>query len=226
MSSESNTGRGSKTTTASARVAALARWANTSPEERQRAASRASLAMHIKLGHSARIPVIESVCLYCGVALRGGTRKQCGSVECHRKYNAERGRETMRLRRARGLHLLPAHECASCGEMWRPTSPGIFCCSRACTNVMRYGSESVQPPLGRHSISRVKRLRIYERDNWTCYLCGYPVDRMAAVPDLEAPTLDHVVPLRSGGSNGAENLKTAHFYCNSVKGAKPLDMVA
>ena len=133
----------------------------------------------------------------------------------------------MRLRRAaRGRDLLPARECVSCGEIWQPTSPGIFCCSRECTNVMRYGSESVQPPPGRHTISMSKRLRIYERDDWTCYLCGFPVDRLAVVPDLEAPTLDHVVPLRSGGSNGAENLKTAHFYCNCVKGAKPLALVA
>ena len=91
---------------------------------------------------------------------------------------------------------------------------------------MRYGSESVQPPPGRHTISTAKRLRIYERDDWTCYLCGFPVDRLAVVPDLEAPTLDHVVPLRSGGGNGADNLKTAHFYCNCVKGAKPLALVA
>ena len=90
---------------------------------------------------------------------------------------------------------------------------------------MRYGSGS-EDTVGRHTVSRTMRLRVYERDDWTCYLCGYAVDRTAVVPDLEAPTLDHVVPLRSGGSNGIENLKTAHFYCNCVKGAKPLELVA
>ena len=168
-------------------------------------------------------------CPYCSMPMsnsRGRSRVQCGSVECARRYNAERSRKTMRVRRAaRGRDLLPARECMGCGKTWSPTSPGIFCCSRACTNVMRYGSGS-ELKVGRHTVSPATRLRIYERDNWTCYLCGFPVDRIAVPPDLEAPTLDHVVPLRSGGSNEVENLKTAHFYCNCVKGAKSLEMVA
>jgi 5-methylcytosine-specific restriction endonuclease McrA len=66
-------------------------------------------------------------------------------------------------------------------------------------------------------VTRVRRQRIYERDNWTCYLCGYPVDRTATVPTLDAPVLDHVIALARGGEHAEHNLKTAHFYCNSVK---------
>ncbi len=137
-------------------------------------------------------------------------------------------REYMRARRAeRGRDLYAARECAACGTTFQPTGRGVtLCCSRECTNVMRYGSDAVNPKPGRHSISKAKRLRIYERDNWTCYLCGYPVDRLATVPDLEAPTLDHVVPVRSGGDDSSGNLRTAHFHCNCVKGAKPLQAVA
>jgi 5-methylcytosine-specific restriction endonuclease McrA len=66
-------------------------------------------------------------------------------------------------------------------------------------------------------VDAVSRWRIHERDGWTCHICGDPVDRDAVVPDLAAPVLDHVVPLARGGSHSEANLKTAHFYCNSVK---------
>ena len=160
---------------------------------------------------------------------RGKARTaHCGAAECQRAWQRDRMREYMRARRAaRGRDLYAMRECASCGKPFQPTGRDVTrCCSRECTNVMRYGGEAAQPKLGRHSISKAKRLRIYERDGWTCYLCGYPVNPDAKAPALDAPTLDHVVPVRSGGDDSSDNLRTAHFYCNCVKGAKPLQAVA
>lgn len=54
----------------------------------------------------------------------------------------------------------------------------------------------------------------------------HPVNPDAKAPALDAPTLDHVVPVRSGGDDSSDNLRTAHFHCNCVKGAKPLQAVA
>ena len=62
-----------------------------------------------------------------------------------------------------------------------------------------------------------RRHAIYERDGWTCRICGDPVNRDAKVPELDAPTIDHVVPLARGGAHAPENWQTAHFYCNSDK---------
>jgi 5-methylcytosine-specific restriction endonuclease McrA len=67
---------------------------------------------------------------------------------------------------------------------------------------------------------------IHERDDWKCHICGDLVNRAAKVPELDAPTLDHVVALAQGGSHSESNLKTAHFYCNSVKRDLPLSAVA
>lgn len=58
---------------------------------------------------------------------------------------------------------------------------------------------------------------IHEDDDWTCRICGDPVNREATVPDLDAPVIDHIVPLAAGGAHAPENWQTAHFYCNSVK---------
>lgn len=64
-----------------------------------------------------------------------------------------------------------------------------------------------------------RRLSIYERDDWTCKICGEPVDRDADVGDNMAPSLDHIIPRSRGGGHESENLRTAHRVCNSRRGA-------
>lgn len=71
-----------------------------------------------------------------------------------------------------------------------------------------------------------RRHAIYVRDNWTCQICGDPVNRAAQVPELDAPVIDHVVALAAGGSHGPDNWATAHFYCNSVKRDTDLKLTA
>ena len=75
-------------------------------------------------------------------------------------------------------------------------------------------------------ISSASRFLIHERDGWICHICGDPVNRDAVTPALDAPTLDHVIALAAGGAHHEDNLKTAHFWCNSVKRDLPLDRVA
>lgn len=61
---------------------------------------------------------------------------------------------------------------------------------------------------------------MFERDGWLCRICGDPVNRAAKVPELDAPVVDHRVPLAAGGAHAPENWQTAHFYCNSAKSAQ------
>lgn len=66
----------------------------------------------------------------------------------------------------------------------------------------------------RKSISKAKRLRIFERDGNVCLACG----------SVRKLTLDHVVPLSKGGSNRDDNLQTLCAGCNnSVKRGKSTD---
>ncbi|MGW5197356.1 HNH endonuclease [Streptomyces spiralis] len=143
----------------------------------------------------------------------------------------EDARETARLKRrskaaawlekaaagVRGKGVWTSGRCSHCGtEFVRHSSgtPAAYC-SVVCR---RRDSAGLRRAL-QHDLNagRVSRIAIYQRDDWTCHICGDPVDREAVVPDLAAPVLDHVVPLARGGSHGEGNLKTAHFYCNSVK---------
>jgi hypothetical protein len=58
---------------------------------------------------------------------------------------------------------------------------------------------------------------VFDRDNWTCGLCGDPVDRTLRFPNLMAASLDHQVPLNRGGAHTRANTRCTHFLCNSRK---------
>ena len=64
---------------------------------------------------------------------------------------------------------------------------------------------------------------VYERDNWTCYLCGVKVVK-SSVYRKDMATIDHVVPLVKGGSHTYGNVKTCCHSCNSKKKDKIYDL--
>lgn len=74
---------------------------------------------------------------------------------------------------------------------------------------------------GRFKPSPVQRRRVYERDELVCHLCLTPVRLDVPDTDTWAGTLDHVVPHAHGGSHGDGNLRTAHRWCNTVRGDGP-----
>ena len=63
-------------------------------------------------------------------------------------------------------------------------------------------------------------LEVFERDAWTCGLCGKPVNRRRRYPDQLSASLDHVVPLSLGGSHTRANVQLTHLRCNLSKGAR------
>jgi hypothetical protein len=77
-------------------------------------------------------------------------------------------------------------------------------------------------PRQRRGISQSLRYRIYARDEWTCWLCGREVEPPSVDMDTSPwePVLDHVVPHCDGGSDRAENLRTAHRWCNNARGER------
>lgn len=96
---------------------------------------------------------------------------------------------------------------------------------------------SADPPrkYGRGLIAGAARIRIYERDNYTCARCCKRFDR----PDNDryAPTdptytdrrgtrricqleIDHIHPRRHGGDNNPANLQSLCTQCNARKGSR------
>lgn len=54
------------------------------------------------------------------------------------------------------------------------------------------------------------RMAVYKRDGNACLLCG----------SKESLTLDHIKPVKIGGTNDIGNLQTLCFDCNQEKRAK------
>ncbi|QCX81264.1 HNH endonuclease [Streptomyces sp. YIM 121038] len=141
--------------------------------------------------------------------------------QARERAKTRRRRAERRLRASmagvRGAGVWCAGRCARCGTHFlrkSTTEPTAFC-SRRCR---QRASASLRRALAAGAEGGfVSRWRIYERDGWLCHICGDPVDRDVVVPAPRAPVLDHVVPIARGGPHCEENLKTAHFYCNSVK---------
>ena len=75
-------------------------------------------------------------------------------------------------------------------------------------------SEIPAPPgfaqVTKHSydVSKETREEVFARDKWACLKCGAK----------ESLSLDHIVPLASGGDNETTNLQTLCKSCNSSKG--------
>lgn len=63
----------------------------------------------------------------------------------------------------------------------------------------------------------VDRRRVFVRDGFRCHICGLKTNPFAVVPDLRAPTVDHLVPLALGGEHSMVNVACACFGCNSRK---------
>lgn len=61
---------------------------------------------------------------------------------------------------------------------------------------------------------------IFERDNWICGFCRFPIDANYRFPHDLSATIDHIIPLSLGGPHLPNNVRAAHHYCNSVNGDK------
>lgn len=59
---------------------------------------------------------------------------------------------------------------------------------------------------------------VYERDGWTCGICGEPVGRDLGWPDPLSVSLDHIVPLSLGGEHTWANVRCSHLRCNTARG--------
>jgi 5-methylcytosine-specific restriction endonuclease McrA len=67
-----------------------------------------------------------------------------------------------------------------------------------------------------------KQLRDRERaKRLPCWLCGGEIDHFAKHRSRLSFSLDHVIPLKHGGSVlDPENARSAHYGCNAARGAR------
>jgi 5-methylcytosine-specific restriction endonuclease McrA len=103
--------------------------------------------------------------------------------------------------------------CAACDRlMTHATYTEKRYCSVACRRAV---ARKRRGPRG----YRKHAALVYERDDFTCWICDEPVDLTVKAPHPRSATLDHIIPRSLGGTNDPDNLGTAHFICNCRRGA-------
>lgn len=150
-------------------------------------------------------------CRYCDGWYTARGHKRCGCV-----------RPAAGVRRGTTLALT----CKVCGSVFnrRSTTRRPEFCSDWCRthNPQAAATRRIQKARRRArkrqaEYEPVNPLTIYERDAWTCQLCGKRIDRTKTAPHPKAPTIDHLLPLAQGGAHVPANLQAAHFRCNVIK---------
>lgn len=59
------------------------------------------------------------------------------------------------------------------------------------------------------------------REEYTCWLCGQPVDKKLHHHDPQAPEVDEVIPVSLGGDPyDRKNCRLAHRLCLAIKSAE------
>jgi 5-methylcytosine-specific restriction endonuclease McrA len=74
----------------------------------------------------------------------------------------------------------------------------------------------------RKRISAAIRRKIWQRDGFKCRYCGNEISENAGSHNRvwHCASIDHVVPVRDGGSDDEANLVSACLFCNLSKKAK------
>lgn len=144
-----------------------------------------------------------------------GLRYRCGA--CEREYlriyherNRDRQRANCRAWAARNPDKIAAMRRAdrekfrekrlAQGREYRKRFP-----EKSREYVMRRRARKKQT-----SIGPVDYLRIWERDQGVCYLCGLSVDKRDC-------HYDHIIPLSKGGPHIESNIAVTHSWCNQNK---------
>lgn len=170
---------------------------------------------------------VEHECPFCGNLFHG----QSGRKFCSRSCALKVPRPYM----GRMTRILPPSTCANCGGPTR--RPTCKFCSFTCHVELRRkiaASEkrvAIKAAIKRSNWSKcvarrravtalgekISARKIFQRDNWTCKLCGDPINQSLKWPDPWSPSLDHIVPLKKGGQHVIWNVQTAHLRCNVRK---------
>lgn len=113
--------------------------------------------------------------------------------------------------------------CTKCGSVKkinqflksRTTKLGIFRLCKDCNNSHR----ARRSPSSRDYTN----WEVFERDEFTCYLCEDVLDPTVRHPDPKSLSIDHVFPISRGGPDNKDNVRTACLECNLDKRAMTVE---
>lgn len=169
------------------------------------------------------------ICKHCGKEFESETkRKYCSNI-CRDKEADIKDRVNNIINHYKKMKV---NICEHCGIefpiMFRGSDK--YCSTKCNRRAMRNRcKETIKDNAHRRrarkknngKVEKIYRKKVFERDNWTCKICGAKVDKemiwVHGSLNSYYPTLDHIIPLSKGGEHTYENVQTACFICNSKK---------
>lgn len=157
-------------------------------------------------------------------------REEAKRIEKERKADERKARRLEKACTGKQLHF---KVCIECGSVFLPKNNGQKCCSPKCSK-RRANRKKDKRINNSNLVDRdITLIKLYDRDGGRCYLCGCLCDWNDKVMDGNGntivgesyPTIEHVNPLSNGGKHSWANVKLACFYCNTVKGDSPLQIL-
>lgn len=185
----------------------------TTPEGKESKARAQARYRQAKYGPPKRKP-----CATCGVRTTGDRCTTCRAREerATRRRDAARRRLDVAAVGKLGGRVWTMGRCHYCGDdlTTRSSSPARFCSDR-CASLDKGARRRARG----HDvwIAEVRRYAVFEQHDWTCHLCGEPIDQSLPPNDPMVGSLDHVIPLIGRGPHVESNLRPAHMMCNSLK---------
>ena len=185
-------------------------------------------------------------CRECGCVLERWRSSRQGNVTCEvcdkKKRNQQKILDKKRAELVRIFIALRELKfpkiCECCGkEFYSLYAESLYCSEKCKTKAkkLRWKARYPQKAKEIHRLSKYKertkkyggiyesgitRIKVVERDNFICQICGKicnPEDNRWGSFGPDYPTLDHIVPLSKGGSHTWDNVQCACGMCNSIK---------
>ena len=165
---------------------------------------------------SARLDIVLilrriTACVGCGKAIlpSHSNRPWC-SPSCRPK------------RKSRWVPKVHELVCKGCDKPFQQSIGHQLFCTKACAKRADKRSSGNHRKRARRAgvvYEAVNRIKVFERDNWRCQVCGCKTPRKkSGSNDDTAPELDHRIPLALRGGHTWDNLQTACRKCNQRKG--------
>ena len=116
--------------------------------------------------------------------------------------------------------------CPECGEVFETRLSDKVYCSQTCRSARSWRNRNDQKRANTPGeIDEIGLHELYERDGGVCHICGGMTDWDDCAHTDDGyflagdnyPSRDHVVPLAKGGTHTWDNVKLAHFRCNTLK---------
>lgn len=163
-------------------------------------------------------PIWPRLCRWCGdpFLARSERTQSCGTICADRYYN-----RFLRELPEVGEVTIFSRDCLHCSKTFTTTFSKAKYCRQRC----RRNAEKRYRTYGKGGMARGRRFTLRDvavRDGWTCHLCGGDVPQRQFNFEPDDPTMDHLLPRSHGGYHELENVRLAHFYCNSKRGNRLL----